>query len=114
MINFTDMSKTYTIKLSNGRELNDVHLNGNNFFTIYKIDKEMFAGGLRLVTVSDGTREETYENMQLLQITYYDDSYGLEPGWYFVLEEISPEKLKYAKIQADIEYLSMMTDVEIQ
>lgn len=113
MINFTDMSKTYTIKLSNGRILNDIHLNGNNFFTTYKIDTDMFAGGLKTVTISDGTREETYENMRLLQIQEYDASYGLEPGWYFVIDQTPLEDLKYRKIQSDIEYLSMMTDVNI-
>lgn len=113
MINFTDMSKVYSINLSNGRELNNVHLNGNNFYTTYKIDEEMFKGGLKTVTISDGETQQVYKHMQLLQLKEYSAQYGLTPGWYFVLGEISEEERKYEKIQADIAFLSMMTNIEL-
>lgn len=113
MFDFTDMSKIYSIELSNGRTLNNVHLNGNNFYTTYKIDEDMFDGGLKKVVVSDGETEQVGENMRLLQLVHYDSSLGLEAGWYFVFGQIPEEEMRFAKLQSDIEYLSMMTDIEI-
>ena len=113
MFTFTDMSKKYSIKLSNGREFNNVHLNGNNFYTTYKIDESMFEGGLKTVIVSDGETEQVGKNQKLLQLIEYSAAMGIEPGWYFVFGDTSEEEMKYEKLQADIEYLSMMTDIAL-
>lgn len=113
MFTFTDMSKNYSVKLSNGRELNNVHLNGNNFYTTYKIDKSIFEGGLKTVIVSDGETEQVCDNMELLQLVEYTENMGITPGWYFVFGDIPEEKMRYAKLESDMEYLSMMTGVDL-
>ena len=43
-----------------------------------------------------------------MQIVHYED------GYYFVLRELSQEEINMAKIQGNIEYLAMMTDVDLE
>ena len=72
----------------------------------------MFDGKLLKVTIEgieDGKKVvNEYKNMELVQIVHYED------GYYFVLRELSQEEINMAKIQGNIEYLAMMTDVDLE
>jgi len=124
MDNFYDWiiaSETYTIKLADDTEIEDLKLNGNNFVSDSEIEESMFDGNLSEVTITkhvkrhntrteaeeDIDTEETYENMELIQITQMGDEY------WFILREIPEGELKDIKVRSDIDYIAMMTDVEL-
>lgn len=51
---------------------------------------------------------QTCQNMELVQIAHYSD------GWYFVLREVSEAELAATRMQANIEYIAMMADVDLE
>lgn len=99
--------KIYTILLSDGTEIGNLRLNGNNYISESIIVKERFNGNCSPVIINDGEHEELHENMELVQITNVDNNY------WFILRDISSEELANIKIQSDIEYIAMMTGVEL-
>lgn len=98
----------FKIALSNGREIDDLTLNGNNFISEVEITEDIFKGGLDGVTItsSEGA-EEYHEHMSLVQIEHIDGVFR------FVLRDLTQYELDQAKTRSDIEYLAMMTDVDI-
>lgn len=99
--------KVYTVTLSDGTELTDLRLNGNNFVSDEPISKEQFEFNCSPVTISDGAITETHENMELVHLQIIDGK------WYFVLLDVPPEELWKRKVTADMQYMSMMTEVEL-
>lgn len=102
-----ELEKIYSITLADGTIINDLKLNGNNYISQNEIKKEMFEDNLYSVTISDGDKEEVHTNMELVQLIEYNGAY------WFVIRDISPEKLDRMKLQADIAYLAMMTGVKL-
>ena len=49
----------------------------------------------------------SYENMELVQIVKYDEEY------WFVLRTMTKKELQDLKNRADIDYLAMMSDIEL-
>lgn len=101
------MNAIYTITLSDGSQITDLHLNGNNFISQNKITKEMFEGKLSHVTIASEYYAEEHENMELVQITQYNGEY------WFVLVEIPESEMRIRKLISNMDYLAMMTDVDI-
>ena len=99
--------KLYTVILADGTELSGLHLNGNNFVSDTPVMKEQFDFNCSPVTISDGTITETHENMELNHLQVIDGK------WYFVLLDISERELWQRKVAADMQYISMMTEVEL-
>ncbi len=56
----------YTITLSNGKKLENLELNGNNFISAATVDSAFFDGGLSEVTITDGSETRIYTDMVLL------------------------------------------------
>ena len=56
----------YTITLSNGKKLENLELNGNNFISSAPVDSAFFDGGLSEVAITDGSETRTYADMVLL------------------------------------------------
>lgn len=102
-----DMSKTYTITFSDGSRLTDLHVNGNNFVSDFEVTEQMFKGKMSHIEIYDGEVNHEFDDVELLQIMPYDGK------WYFVIREIPKEQLEKMQMQANIEYLAMMTDVEL-
>lgn len=106
------MNKLWKITLSDGTQIKNLRLNGNNYISEAKLTEDDFKGKLSKVTIEgaeDGQEvKQEYEHMELVQIVHYED------GYYFVLRELSESELKERKIQGDIEYLAMMTDVDLE
>jgi hypothetical protein len=98
--------KIYTITLADGTLIENLRLNGNNYISTEPINAVIFEGNCSPIVISDGTHNETHDNMELIQITEVNGEY------WFVLRDISLEELKQIKIRSDIEYLAMMTGVE--
>ncbi len=89
-------SKTYTITLAGGTVLDNLKLNGNNFISNTPINADIFNENCSPIIISDGVNSETYNNMELVQITEQ------EPGKYwFVLRELSAFELAWIKMQSE-------------
>lgn len=106
------MEESWKITLSDGTQLKNLKLNGNNFVSKAKITEDMFKGKLSKVIYerdTDGeTIKEEYTHMALVQITTVQDEY------YFILRKLSEAELKEIKMKSDIEYIAMMTDIELE
>lgn len=108
MDDFYDREESiYTITLADGTELKNLHLNGNNFVSDAPLTKEQFEFNCSPVTISDGTITETHENMELAHLQVIDGKY------YFVLLDIPEQELWKRKVTADMQYISMMTEVTL-
>lgn len=99
--------KTYTVTLADGTVLAGLRLNGNNFISGTAVDAAVFTGNCSPVVISDGAAEKVYQNMELVQIVETGGEY------WFVLRELTEKELADIKTRADIEYLAMMTNVEL-
>ena len=99
--------KTYKITLADGRVIDNLKLNGNNFISNKVVTSEMFDCNCSPVVISDGAETDTYENMELVQITEIDGEY------WFILREISAKELRERKLESDISYIAMMTGIEL-
>lgn len=99
--------KIYTITLEDGTKIENLRLNGNNFISQEQIDPEIFDGNLGKVTINDGENDEVHENMGLVQVTQTGKEY------WFVLRDIPESEIANAKLRSDLDYLAMMTAVEI-
>lgn len=97
----------YKITLADGTELSDLRLNGNNFVSLDEISPAIFTDNLSPVTISDGERDELHEHMELVQVTKMGTEY------WVILRDLTRDELARIKTQADIEYLAMMTGVEL-
>lgn len=106
------MEKSWKITLSDGTQLENLKLNGNNFISEEKIVEDDFKGKLSKVIIegiTDGQEfKQEYQHMELVQIVHNKD------GYYFVLRELSEEELYKIKTQADIEYLAMMANIDLE
>lgn len=100
--------KIYTIILADGTSIENLKLNGNNFISRTMIDSAIFADNCSPVTISDGNNEEAHSDMELVQVTRSESG-----DYWFVLRDISEEELSKIKMQSDIEYVAMMTGVEL-
>lgn len=99
--------KIYKIVLADGTEIENLALNGNNFISKTAIQSALFEGNCSPVIISDGTHDEQHDVMELVQITEMNGEY------WFVLRDVPEEELSKIKMQSDIEYVAMMTGVEL-
>ncbi len=93
-----------TIALSNGTELTGLELNGNNYISPEKLTEDTFADGLSPVVING----EEHEQMALVQCIQHADG-----RTWFILRDVTAEEVAQAKLRADIDFLSLMTDVEL-
>lgn len=99
----------YKLILADGTELKGFTKNGDNYITDTKVDEDVFEGNLDTLTVTNGeddTRELT--NAQLIQQIEFDGKYWL------CFREKSEQEIKEERINSQIEYLAMMTDVDLE
>lgn len=99
--------KIYKITLTDGTVINDLKLNGNNFISSTEIEESVFDGNLLTVTINDGDKDEIHTNMELVQI----QKMGAE--YWFVLRDITETELAFIKMQSDIEYVAMISEIEL-
>ena len=99
--------KIYTVTLADGTAISNLRLNGNNYISTEPIDAAIFDGNCSPVIINDGIKNETHDNMQLVQVTESASEY------WFILRDLSSEELARIKMQSDIEYLAMMSNIEL-
>jgi len=99
------MDKTiYSITLGDGKVIEDLTMNGNNFVSQAEVTEDDFTDLSQItITGSDGT-EEILKNVELNQIAHYSD------GWYFILRELTLEEIRNNNNEAQIFYTAIATD----
>ena len=104
------MEKSWKITLSDGTQLKDLKLSGNNYISKTKITEDDFKGNLSKVIIENETDKISVEleHVELVQIGHYED------GYYFVLRQLSQDEIDKQKMQGDIEYLAMMTNTDME
>lgn len=104
---FTD--KTYKIELNDGTIISGLALNGTNFVSNTEIDTSIFEDNLNTVKVYHGDDLiYNWKYVEFIQQVHYDD------GYYFCFRELSEEELRYNNIIANMEYLAMMSDIDLE
>lgn len=99
--------ENYTIILSDGIVLDNLKLNGNNYISTIPLTEDIFKNNLIPVVIITNEVENHHEHMKLIQVKQYGNEY------WFVLEDVSEEEIRASKLRADIEYIAMMTDIEL-
>lgn len=104
------MEKSWKITLSDGTQLKDLKLSGNNYISKTKITEDDFKRKLSKVIIENETDKISVEleHVELVQIVHYED------GYYFVLRQLSQDEIDKQKMQGDIEYLAMMTNTDME
>lgn len=104
------MEESWKITLSDGTQLKDLKLSGNNYISKTKITEDDFKGKLSKVIIENETDKISVEreHVELVQIVHYED------GYYFVLRQLSQDEIDKQKMQGDIEYLAMMTNTDME
>lgn len=102
------MEKKYSITLANGVCLENLSLNGNNYISNEDIDESVFEGNLSTVVISDGERTRTHKNMELVHLAKADDG-----KCWFIIRDIPKAKMETLRLQADVEYIAMMTGIKL-
>ncbi len=97
----------YTLTLSDGTVLENIRCNGNNFISAVPLSEGDFSNRLARVTIRCGDYEETLENAALVRL------FECEGAWWFILRERSEQELRQLRMSADLDYLAMMTGVEL-
>ena len=103
-----------TVELSNGKVFSGLEPSCDCFVSGREVKAEDFAGGLRVVKVKcepeheeESGYEYELESPELGGIKY------MCGGWYFWFKASSEEARAAMKAQADVEYVAMMTGVEL-
>lgn len=98
----------YTIILSDGQTISNLTLNGTNFVSKTQIDESIFEGNLSTITISDGEEEEVMKNVELIHQIELNDE------WYLAFRELSAQEIRDMEIDAKIDYIAMMADVDME
>lgn len=102
------MDKTYKITLSDGMVIENLKMNGNNFISKNEILEDVFIGNLSSVSIEDSEGTvEVHSNMGLVQVKRYGKEY------WFILRDLTEDELIKISQRADLEYVAMMTGVEL-
>lgn len=96
--------ENFTIALSNGKQLKDLELNGNNYISPEKLTEDTFADGLSPVVING----EEHEQMALVQCVQHADG-----RTWFILRDATAEEVANAKLRSDIDFIALMSDIEL-
>lgn len=106
------MSK-FTVILSDGTQLANLELNGNNFISDNAITEETFSGRLSKVIITGDPDEDVcgligeHENMALVKVQERNGKF------WFILRDMSRDELERLKDRSDIDYVAMMAGVDL-
>ena len=92
------------IVFQNGMEI-EAEENASSLITERKPD---FPSDLSIVTVTGANGERVYKNAEVIECASVDGRY------WFSFREISETERAAKQLQANIEYIAMMTDVDLE
>lgn len=111
----------YTVTLADGTAIENLTLNhgANTFHSKTEITAEMFNGNLSEVHIaaSDGDMSQCaypdiLRNAELVRIMQPSDT--PDGTWQFILREIPADELLRMKLQAQLDYLALVTDTDLE
>lgn len=94
--------------LADGTELKNFTQNGNNYVSKTEVDVSVFEDNLSTLTIVDGDTQTVMHNAELIQQVQYAD------GWYLCFREKTEQEMLYAEITGKLEYMAMMTGVDME
>lgn len=102
------------IKLSDGTVLGPFEINGTCYMTKQQYSKEFFEGKLSPVTIteimSDGQEYPmNHPHMEFSNCMPYDE----DGNYLLVIYDIPKEEIERRRMESNIEFLAMMTDVSL-
>lgn len=104
----------YKITFSDGSVLDGLMSNANNFISTQPLTREFFAGKLAHVKIEHVGEGENFDGLAgefgRMKLDYLKDQEG---GTWFVLRELGREELEQEQLRANVDYLAMMTGVEL-
>ena len=101
------MDNIYTVILHDGTTLEDLKKNGDNYISKSIINSEVFEDNLMEV-IEVATDQTTHSHMmKLAHLTKTGDD------WWFSFIPLGNYELLEIKMKSDIEYIAMMTDIDI-
>lgn len=104
--------RLWEVTLADGSKISSLTLNGNNFCSDKELTATQFEGKLARVTCTDGKRSYTMTNAELVQIL--PGSATPDGRWWFVLRELSEAEIFRARVQAQLDYLALTADVNLE
>lgn len=116
-----EKERTWTVTLADGTAIENLTLNNgaNTFHSPAEITEDTFDGKLSEVHIaaSDGDMTgcaypDTLHDAELVQIMQPADT--PDGQWDFILREIPADDLFKAKIQAQLDYIAMSADVDLE
>ena len=114
-------TRTWTVTLADGTAIENLTLNNgaNTFHSPAKITEDTFDGKLSEVHISasDGDMTgcaypETLHDAELVRIMQPTDT--PDGQWAFILREIPADDLFKAKIRAQLDFLALSTDINLE
>lgn len=90
--------------LSDGTELDNLTLNGNNYVSETEIIEDVFSDNLGSVTIISDEGTQELHDCKLVQLAHYND------GWYFIIEEMTQAEITSNANEAQTFYTALMTD----
>lgn len=103
-----NMNMIYTIELADGTKIENVRLNGNNYVVNGEIDAEVFDGNCAPLVIEHDGEVEIHEHAELVQVM----KYGMET--WIVFRDLSEEEITAERNRADIEYIAMMANIDLE
>ena len=101
--------ETIRLTAADGTEIENLALNGNNYISEEELTESTFVRKLHEVTITDSDgKEEKMTNVELISLRKDGGK------TWFVIREIPASVLKERKTQADIQYIAMMADIDLE
>lgn len=102
--------ETFKITLADGTVIEGLGKNGDNYISAEKLDESIFEDNCSPMSFEDmNGNVVTFQNGQFLQQVHYA---GV-PGYYLAFRDRTAQELAMEELQAKIDYLGMMTGVDI-
>ena len=97
-----------TVTLADGTQIKNLGINGDNFTSSTLIDADIFEYNTSPVTINIDGNVEIHDHMELVQVMEFGNEY------WFILRDLTDAELRQMDINSKIDYIAMMTDVDLE
>jgi len=102
------MERNHSITLANGTVIGNLGLNGSNYISDTEVNPAIFSKkNCSPIVFNDGATNEEHPHMELVHILKNEDE------WWIALRDIPAPEIAEQKLRADVDYIAMMTDVDL-
>jgi len=99
--------KTWKITLADGTVIDNLERDGSCFISAKELPA-LESGMSKVIASADGEQDTVWNNAELVRCASVDDRY------WFTFRELSTDELWRLKIEAQTQYLAMMTEVDLE